>query len=32
MIVEQSKELEEVKNEFGNASNLMQEKYISLNE
>ncbi len=35
MIVEQSKELEEVKNEFGNASNLMQEKYktrvLSLN-
>jgi len=32
MIVEQSKELEEVKDEFGNASNLMQEKYMRLNE
>jgi DNA repair ATPase RecN len=32
MIVEQSKDIEEIKNEFSNASNLMQEKYTRLNE
>lgn len=32
MIAEQCKEIEEIKNEFSNASNLMQEKYNRLNE
>lgn len=32
MITEQTKELEEIQNEFSNASNLMQEKFNRLNE
>lgn len=32
MIAEQAKELEDIKNEFSNASSMMQEKYNRLNE
>lgn len=32
MIDEQTKELEEMQNEFSNASTLMQEKYNRLND
>ena len=32
MIAEQSRELEDMQNEFSNASNLMNEKYSQLND
>ena len=32
MIAEQTRELEEMQNEFSNASNLMNEKYSQLND
>lgn len=32
MIDEQTKEMEEMQNDFANASNLMQEKYNRLND